>query len=62
VVGQQPVLQPGETFEYTSGTPLATPSGIMVGSYGMVTNHGEQFEVAIPAFSLDAPGSRASLN
>jgi ApaG protein len=62
VVGQQPVLQPGETFEYTSGTPLATPSGIMVGSYGMMTKAGEHFEVAIPAFSLDAPGSPAALN
>ena len=62
VVGKQPVLQPGETFEYTSGTPLATPSGIMVGSYGMVTNSGEAFEVAIPAFSLDAPGSPTPLH
>jgi ApaG protein len=57
VVGKQPVLRPGETFEYTSGTPLATPSGIMVGSYQMVTSAGESFEVAIPAFSLDAPGT-----
>jgi ApaG protein len=56
VVGKQPVLAPGEVFEYTSGAPLATPSGIMVGSYLMVTGAGEQFEVAIPAFSLDAPG------
>ena len=56
VVGRQPVLAPGEMFEYTSGTPLATPSGIMVGSYQMVTSAGEQFEVAIPAFSLDVPG------
>ena len=56
VVGEQPVLKPGETFEYTSGTPLTTASGIMVGSYQMVTSAGESFEVAIPAFSLDAPG------
>jgi ApaG protein len=56
VVGQQPVLEPGETFEYTSGTPLTTASGVMVGSYLMVTSAGESFEVAIPAFSLDAPG------
>ncbi len=62
VVGEQPVLGPGERFEYTSGTPLATPSGIMVGSYAMVTSTGERFEVAIPAFSLDAPGRRASPN
>jgi len=55
VVGEQPVLKPGEAFEYTSGTPLATPSGIMVGSYEMTTEDGERFEVAIPAFSLDSP-------
>jgi ApaG protein len=62
VVGQQPVLQPGERFEYTSGTPLATPSGIMVGSYEMVTTAGEHFEVKIPAFSLDAPGTLSAPN
>jgi ApaG protein len=55
VVGEQPVLKPGEVFEYTSGTPLGTPSGIMVGSYEMTTDAGERFEVAIPAFSLDSP-------
>ena len=52
VVGKQPVLRPGESFEYTSGTPLPTPNGIMVGSYQMVTTTGEHFDVAIPAFSL----------
>jgi ApaG protein len=62
VVGKQPVLRPGESFEYTSGTPLPTPTGIIVGSYRMVTNAGEQFEVAIPAFSLDAPGNRTRLH
>lgn len=55
VVGEHPILHPGESFEYTSGTPLATPSGIMVGSYRMVTAEGRDFEVAIPAFSLDSP-------
>ena len=55
VVGEQPVLGPGEAFEYTSGTPLSTPSGIMVGSYEMETPRGERFDVAIPAFSLDSP-------
>ncbi len=55
VVGEQPVLHPGETFEYTSGTPLATPSGIMVGSYEMETAEGDVFDVAVPAFSLDSP-------
>lgn len=62
VVGEQPRLEPGESFRYTSGTPLPTPSGIMVGSYQMTTGDGERFEVAIPAFSLDAPGSRGPVN
>jgi ApaG protein len=62
VVGKQPVLGPGERFEYTSGTPLPTSSGIMVGSYEMVTDAGERFEAAIPAFSLDAPGRPTSVN
>ena len=55
VVGEQPEIRPGEGFEYTSGAPLATPSGLMVGSYGMETTDGEAFEVDIPAFSLDSP-------
>jgi ApaG protein len=55
VVGEQPVLKPGEHYEYTSGVPLPTPSGFMVGSYGMVTAAGEPFDIDIPAFSLDLP-------
>ena len=55
VVGEQPVLRPGERFAYTSGCPLTTPSGFMVGSYQMVTPDGDRIEVAIPAFSLDSP-------
>lgn len=55
VVGVEPVLSPGEVFEYTSGTPLNTPSGIMVGSYEVETPAGERFDVAVPAFSLDSP-------
>lgn len=56
VVGEQPVLEPGQSFEYTSGTPLQTPSGFMRGTYHMiVTGSGEEFDVAIPAFSLDSP-------
>ena len=56
VVGQQPLLEPGEAFEYTSGTPLETPSGFMVGAYHVVAPaSGETFDVAIPAFSLDSP-------
>ena len=55
VVGEQPTLKPGESFEYASGTPLPTPSGIMVGSYEMETAQGSRFDVAVPAFSLDSP-------
>lgn len=56
VVGEQPVLEPGENFEYTSGTPLPTPSGFMRGMYHMVeVVSGESFDAAIPAFSLDSP-------
>ena len=62
VVGEQPTLKPGEAFEYTSGTPLATPSGIMFGSYGMETKTGEQFDIDIPAFSLDSPYQARQLN
>ena len=62
VVGEQPVLAPGQSFEYTSGTPLATSSGIMVGSYEMETPNGECFAVAVPAFSLDSPHESRRLN
>jgi ApaG protein len=62
VVGKQPVLKPGETFAYTSGCPLKTPSGIMVGTYQMQTDTGEMFSIAIPAFSLDLPDSRRTVN
>lgn len=62
VVGEQPILRPGESFEYTSGTPLATPSGIMVGTYRMVTSDGEGFDVAIPPFSLDSPYQERKIN
>ncbi len=56
VIGQQPVLKPGETFEYTSGTPLETPSGFMTGQYHMIfTETGNTFDVDIPTFSLDSP-------
>jgi ApaG protein len=56
VIGEQPVMAPGESFEYTSGTPLETPSGFMVGVYHMIeTGSGQAFDVAIPAFSLDSP-------
>ena len=62
VVGETPVLEPGASFRYTSGCPLTTPSGIMVGTYQMTTEAGELFNVAIPAFSLDSPHVKRSLN
>ena len=63
VVGEQPVLEPGEGFEYTSGTPLETPSGFMVGLYHMVaTTSGEKFDAEIPAFSLDGPQANRQLH
>jgi ApaG protein len=62
VVGEQPVLKPGDSFEYTSGTPLPTPSGIMVGTYEMESEEGERFKVDIPAFSLDSPYDSAAVN
>jgi ApaG protein len=62
VVGEQPVLAPGERFEYTSGVPLPTTSGFMTGSYQMVTESGERFEIDVPTFSLDSPDSRRVLN
>ena len=56
VVGEQPVLDPGDSFEYTSGTPLETPSGFMTGLFHMIAvDSGEPFDIAIPAFSLDSP-------
>jgi ApaG protein len=55
VVGEQPILKPGDQFRYTSGAPLATPSGFMSGAYQMVTADGHAFEAMIPAFSLDSP-------
>ena len=57
VVGEEPILDPGDSFTYTSGCPLTTPSGIMCGSYEMERPDGSRFQVAIPAFSLDAPTS-----
>ena len=55
VVGAQPLLKPGEHFEYTSGTALATPVGVMSGSYQMVAEDGTQFEAPIPEFTLSVP-------
>lgn len=62
VVGQTPTIGPGQSFEYTSGCPLKTASGIMVGSYQMEGPDGTLVDIAIPPFSLDSPFTRRSLN
>ena len=62
VVGEQPVIEPGRSFDYVSGCPLSTPSGIMRGTYQMVDADGRPFEIAIPPFSLDSPQGSARLN
>ena len=62
VVGETPVLEPGQSFKYTSGCPLTEPSGVMVGRYGMVDAQGDAFEVDVPAFSLDSPDVRPVFN
>lgn len=62
VVGEQPVLQPGEVFRYTSGAPLTAPSGMMHGTYSLQNPEGQAFDVDIPVFSLDSPHERRVLN
>lgn len=62
VVGKTPRLRPGEMFEYTSGTSLSTPSGFMAGTYQMVSETGENFDIEIPTFSLDMPAVSRQLN
>jgi ApaG protein len=62
VVGEQPVLGPGERFEYTSGVPLPTHSGFMTGRYQMVSETGEVFQIEIPLFSLDRPDAKRTIN
>jgi ApaG protein len=62
VVGEQPVLAPGERFEYTSGVPLPTASGFMTGRYQMVSESGDRFEIDVPMFSLDSPDSKRTFN
>ena len=62
VVGEQPVLKPGESYEYTSGAPLNTTSGMMGGAYRMESESGERFDIEIPTFSLDRPNQGVLLN
>ena len=62
VVGEQPVLAPGASFTYSSGTPLSTASGFMRGSYQMQSTKGDRFDIDVPAFSLDSPHADGLLN
>lgn len=62
VVGEQPVIQPRDSYSYTSGCPLSTPHGIMVGQYEMVDESGEPFMADIPAFPLHSPHVKQVLN
>jgi ApaG protein len=62
VIGEQPLIEPGNSFTYTSGCPLQTPEGIMVGDYTMVKPDGEMISVAIPAFSLDSQTTKRVLH
>ena len=62
VVGEQPTLKPGDSYSYTSGCPLKTSSGFMVGAYQMQFDSGEFLNVEIPAFSLDSPHEKHAIN
>jgi ApaG protein len=62
VVGKTPLLRPGDVFEYNSATSLSTPSGIMGGTYQMVSESGENFDIEVPTFSLDTPTAERRLN
>ncbi|HKI98585.1 MAG TPA: Co2+/Mg2+ efflux protein ApaG [bacterium] len=57
VVGEQPVLEPGEEFEYVSGSQLESPMGTMEGTYQMISSAGEEFDIRIPLFTLSVPGT-----
>jgi len=62
VVGEEPLIEPGASFEYTSGVPLTMPSGFMTGTYSMISASGERFDIEIPAFSLDSPDGNRTIN
>ncbi len=62
VIGEEPIIEPGSSFTYTSGCPLETSDGFMVGRYAMVSEDGTSFEVDIPSFSLHLPSPRRTLN
>lgn len=62
VIGEQPVIHPGDVYEYMSGAPLNTPSGIMKGCYEMCDEAGEFFDIEVPTFSLDSPYESLTIN
>lgn len=62
VIGQQPVINPGQSFRYTSAAPLAAPSGVMLGAYSMQRENGEAFDIAVPAFVLESPHQAKLVN
>jgi|TARA_B110000259_G_scaffold94394_1_gene109271 ApaG protein len=62
VIGRQPSIKPGESFEYSSGTPLNKPSGFMFGNYRMINEKNESFFIDVPIFSLDIPSIKKILN
>lgn len=62
VVGEQPVITPNDSYEYSSGCPLSTNSGMMYGHYQMINQQGEMFTITIPAFPLEIPGATKYLN
>jgi ApaG protein len=62
IIGEQPLIKPGEGYKYLSGTPLSSPSGMMMGTYFLIDDKGDAFEVDIPAFSLDSPHHTKMLN
>jgi ApaG protein len=62
VIGRQPSIKPGESFEYSSGTPLNKPSGFMFGNYKMINEKNESFFIDVPIFSLDIPSIKKILN
>lgn len=63
VIGQQPVIGPGQSFRYTSAAPLAAPSGVMLGAYSMQRmDNGEAFDIAVPAFALESPHQSRMIN
>ena len=62
VIGQQPVIEPGASFKYTSAAPLAAPSGVMMGAYSMQRENGEAFDINVPLFALDSPNNSRRAN